>query len=96
MPAQLRAFYQEADGFITPSGHTLYDLSSLKERNETYEVDVYATGYILIGDNSGGLGYLLSTTGDEKYVYSSDMGDMSPKYFQKESQTLEDWIVALE
>lgn len=48
-----------------PDGTTVYGPHSLTERNTTFEVAEYAPGWVLVGDDSGGRGYLMRATGPE-------------------------------
>lgn len=44
-------------------GTTIYSPEDLLERNETFEVAEYSPGWVLVGDDSGGSGYLVRQTG---------------------------------
>ncbi len=58
---------------------TLYGLDELVERNRTYEVQRYLPGYLLIGDNSGGGGILLSADGSgDSAIYTCGLGALAP------------------
>jgi hypothetical protein len=39
---------------------TVYGVADLAERNATFETAGYCPGFLLIGDDSGGRGFLLS------------------------------------
>lgn len=92
VPQHLRALYLQTDGFVTPQGQVVYSVEDLCERNRTYEVPTYCPTYILIGDDSGGRGYLLSLDSADLKVYSSSLGDMGPEDFEVESASLAHWI----
>jgi hypothetical protein len=51
-------------GLYLPDGTTIYGPHSIGERNETYEVAEYCPGWVLIGDDGGGNGYLMRATGN--------------------------------
>jgi hypothetical protein len=82
-------------GFALPSGLCVYCVSNLVERNDTYEVTVYCPGFLLIGDDSGGRGLLISTNEPNLSVYRSDLGDLSVEGFEEIAASIEDWIATL-
>ncbi|MGH8084847.1 MAG: SMI1/KNR4 family protein [Lysobacter sp.] len=92
MPAQLLDLYSETNGFMSPMGNTVYEAVDLAERNQTFEVAEFSPGFILIGDNSGGRGYLISLDGGDLKVYGSDLGDLGPEDFSIEAESISDWI----
>ncbi|ANS79632.1 hypothetical protein SGUI_2236 [Serinicoccus hydrothermalis] len=53
----------DPEGIALPDGTTIYAPEEVDERNETYEVAGYAPGWVLIGDDSGGGGYLVRRPG---------------------------------
>ena len=71
-----------SDGCLLENGLSLYPLENLAERNQTHEVFQYTPGYLLIGDDSGGMGVLLSFEASPKSVYASGIGDLSPSGFK--------------
>ncbi|ROR93499.1 uncharacterized protein DUF4303 [Salana multivorans] len=50
-------------GLLLDDGTTVYGPDDLAERNETFEVAEYAPGWVLVGDDSGGSGYLMRRPG---------------------------------
>ena len=95
LPAPLVALWKVADGFMTDAGVTVYSAGCIGERNTTYEVAQYAPGFILIGDNSGGRGFLLRADDPGSAVFSSDLGDLGPEDFEVESVDFASWIESL-
>jgi hypothetical protein len=95
LPGDLEQLLSQSNGFLTPGGISLYGTDDLAERNQTYEIDQYSEGFLLIGDNSGGKGYLMQLGRGESPVYSSDLGDLDIPGFQKEAGSLQDWIDSL-
>ncbi|AGU52770.1 hypothetical protein VAPA_2c02080 [Variovorax paradoxus B4] len=81
-----------SDGCLLESGLSLYPHEDLAERNQTYEVFEYAPGYLLVGDDSGGMGVLLSLEASQKNVYASGLGDLSPSGFKVIASSLQAWI----
>ncbi|MFF8770689.1 hypothetical protein [Kitasatospora sp. NPDC015120] len=94
-PAPLVALWKVADGLMTEAGVTVYPAGSLGERNATYEVARYAPGFVRVGDDSGGRGFLLRTGDPGSPVYASDLGDLGPEDFEVESADFASWIDAL-
>jgi hypothetical protein len=95
LPRQIEALYAAADGFMTSSGITVYGAEDLVERNETFEIEEFSPGYLLIGDNSGGMGFLVARNGPDEAVYSSDLGDLDIKGFRKLADSMAQWIAVL-
>ncbi|MEU8928140.1 hypothetical protein AB0D10_45830 [Kitasatospora sp. NPDC048545] len=92
LPASLLAFWETADGLMTEAGVTVYSAGCIGERNTTYEVAQYAPGFVLIGDDSGGRGFLLRADDQCPVVFSSDLGDLGPEDFEVESEDFAPWI----
>ena len=85
-------FMRFFDGCLLNSGLNIYSLEDLHERNETYEISECAPGFLLIGDDSGGTGFLLSMDKDNKRVFSSDLGDLDPKGFDVVAASFNTWL----
>lgn len=96
LPRPLNELYALTDGFVSPSGISVYEADSLLERNETFEVEVYAPGYFLFGDDSGGRGFLMKLKDGDERIFSTDLGDLSPQYFDEEAASLQEWLDRLE
>ncbi|MEU1725129.1 hypothetical protein [Nonomuraea sp. NPDC005692] len=65
------------------------------ERNATYEVAKYAPGFLLVGDDSGGRGFLLRADDPGSAVFSSGLGDLEPAYFDVVAAGFASWIESL-
>ncbi|MFJ6679700.1 DUF4303 domain-containing protein [Microbacterium sp. NPDC091382] len=61
----LAGLWRVTDGLELDDGTTLYSAADIAERNETYEVAEYAPGWLLVGDVSGGYGYLMRSAPGE-------------------------------
>jgi hypothetical protein len=72
----------------------LYAARELQERNSTYEVDEYAPGWLMIGDDSGGRAVLLSARQDPPGVFIVGTGSMVPEDAEQLAPTLETWLEA--
>ncbi|MFE6055562.1 hypothetical protein ACFQ6N_32855 [Kitasatospora sp. NPDC056446] len=92
LPAPLLALWAVRDGLLTDSGTAVYPAGCLGERNATYEVALYAPGFVLVGDDSGGRGFLLRAGDPRSAVFSSDLGDLGPEGFEVESPDFASWI----
>ncbi|MEU1514832.1 hypothetical protein ABZ490_22155 [Streptomyces sp. NPDC005811] len=95
LPAPLVALWNVTDGLMTDAGVTVYSARCIGERNATYEVAQYAPGFLLIGDDSGGRGFLLRADGPGSAVFASDLGDLGPEDFEVESVDFVSWIESL-
>ncbi|MFF2350576.1 hypothetical protein ACFVVL_12410 [Kitasatospora sp. NPDC058115] len=95
LPAPLAALWRVTDGLMTEAGVTVYPAGCIGERNATYEVARYAPGFVLVGDDSGGRGFLLRTDDPGSAVYASDLGDLEPGDFEVESADFASWIESL-
>jgi hypothetical protein len=92
---RLLDLYAHSDGFSADDGVTVYEAASLAERNDTFEVGIYAPGYLLIGDDSGGRGFLLAADDPQSPVYVSDLGDLHPPGFEVAGTSVAAWLDAL-
>ncbi|MBD0675635.1 hypothetical protein ACIQOW_30600 [Kitasatospora sp. NPDC091335] len=95
LPAPLLALWSVRDGLLTAAGVTVYPAGCIGERNTTYEVGRYAPGFLLIGDDSGGRGFLLRADDPDCAVFSSDLGDLDPAGFDVESTHFASWAESL-
>ncbi|MER5637228.1 hypothetical protein ABT095_09735 [Kitasatospora sp. NPDC002227] len=82
-------------GLLTDAGIAVHPAAERPERNETYEVARYAPGFVLIGDDSGGRGFLLRTDDPYSPVFSTDLGDLDPADFTLEAPDLPGWLASL-
>ncbi|RIQ14405.1 hypothetical protein [Jiangella rhizosphaerae] len=68
-------------GLYLANGTAIYGPHSICERNTTYEVEEYSPGWVLIGDDGGGAGYLMrrqgTVGGRDGEVYRLDLGALS-------------------
>ncbi len=96
LPAALAVMGGERDGLLTATGVHLYASRDIPERNATYEVARYAPGFLLVGDDSGGLGFLVRADDPASPVFSSDLGDLDPAGFLPVAADLSSWAGALD
>ncbi|MCX4744230.1 hypothetical protein OG455_01650 [Kitasatospora sp. NBC_01287] len=95
LPASLLALWSVRDGLLAASGIAVYSAGCIGERNATYEVAQYAPGFLLVGDDSGGRGFLLRAGDPDSAVFSSDLGDLDPADFDVVFADFASWIESL-
>lgn len=83
----LAELWRHSNGVMLDDGTSIYAADEITERNATFQVAEYAPGWVLIGDDSGGRGYLMrhspaqfhpatGRTGAEVFVL--DLGALTP------------------
>jgi hypothetical protein len=92
IPSAILAFIEEQTGVPRPDGLLLYGRGDLAERNDTFEVAQYLSGYLLIGDDSGGRGVFVSCTVPEHPVYLCDLGSLADEDFIPLAGSLDHWV----
>jgi len=70
----------------------IYKIEDLAERNKTFEIFDYLPGYLLIGDDSGGKGILVSLDPANQRIYESGLGDLNPNDLNLISDSFQSWI----
>ena len=75
LPSQYQVFLKQHDGYLFESGVRLYELGDLKKMNENLQVRDYQSEYMAIGDDSGGLVFLIKQEKDAKEVFIVDICD---------------------
>ncbi|MFF7275493.1 hypothetical protein [Streptomyces griseorubiginosus] len=96
LPAALEELWSVRNGLLTESGVAVYSTADIGERNATYEVALYAPGFLLVGDDSGGRGFLLRVGEPDSAVFSSGLGDLEPADFDVVSTDFASWIASLD
>ncbi|MET8741977.1 SMI1/KNR4 family protein [Streptomyces sp. NPDC004728] len=64
-PAVAR-LWRSTPGVLLDNGVHIYGPHLIQERNETFEVSRYAPGWVLVGDDSGGDGFLMRHHGRDR------------------------------
>ncbi|MGE8005597.1 SMI1/KNR4 family protein [Lysinibacillus sp. NPDC093216] len=77
LPVPYRSLLKNANGFSIAGGVLIYGTEDLIERNETWEVNEYAKGYVAIGDDGGGNVFLMELNAKESKIFVLDCGDMN-------------------
>lgn len=91
LPISYKALLQASNGLANNEGIIIYGTDDILERNETWETQNYAPGFISIGDDSGGR-VLLMSLGDEEEIWIVDSGNMNPDHAELISTNLIQWI----
>ncbi|MCH1925347.1 SMI1/KNR4 family protein [Shewanella sp. C32] len=91
LPASYRTFL--ASNSSSPNDDILlYNASNVIERNHCYETKTYAPGFINIGDDGGGMAFILSLTAADPMVYRVDHGSMDPQYAELVAHSFSQWL----
>ena len=79
------------DGLSSAGSLVLLEVADLAPRNIDYEVAEYLPGYVMIGDDSGGVAIVMKL--QEPAVYEVDMGVLSAADLRKSADSLEQLLV---
>lgn len=93
LPKSYKTLLEFTDGLLLDNGLSIYPIDDVKERNETFEIPTYCPDLLLIGDDSGGTGIMISPIEIDPVVVKSGFGDLMPPY-EIVSKTLTTWIEA--
>lgn len=91
-PKSYKELLKNTNGFSSGGGLAIYGTKDIVERNETWEVEHYAEGYISIGDDGGGNVFLMQQEEDAKKVFMVDSGDMNPGHANLIASDFTQWI----
>lgn len=75
IPIPYKEFLQNENGISFNGGAILYSLDELKQMNDNFEIQEYQPNYLAIGDDGGGLVFLMRQEPDAKEVICVDMSD---------------------
>lgn len=92
LPNVYKVLLRYTNGFSIGGGLVIYGTEDIVERNETWEVDEYASGFIAIGDDGGGNVFLMLQDADEKKVLVIDCGDMNPNHANLVTSDFTKWV----
>lgn len=92
LPNVYKDLLRYTNGFSIGGGLVIYGTEDVVERNETWEVDEYASGFIVIGDDGGGNVFLMLQDTDEKEVLVIDSGDMNPSHANLVTSDFTKWV----
>ena len=92
LPADYGRFLQSHEESVVGEQVLLYGLSSLVERNETYETLRYCTGYLAMGDDSGGRAIIIPIAEPLKDVDLVGHGYLDPRGFRLLPRRFSEWL----
>ncbi|MED1093680.1 SMI1/KNR4 family protein [Bacillus paramycoides] len=92
LPSVYKDLLRYANGFSIGGGLTIYGTEDIVERNETWEVTEYASGYVSIGDDGSGNVFLMLQGVDVKEVFVVDSGDMDPNHATVITLDFSEWV----
>ena len=75
IPIQYREFLRNKNGISFDGGTILYSLEELKQMNDDLQIQKFQPDYIAIGDDGGGLVFLMKQEHDAKEVFCVDISD---------------------
>jgi hypothetical protein len=97
LPAELPEDYAtlltQSNG-VYANHFALYPCEVLPERNATFEVGVYAPGYVLVGGDGGGSAIVMLGGPGRSPVFLVDHGAMTPSHMERLADSLAEWIEA--
>lgn len=92
LPHVYKDLLRYTNGFSIGDGVVIYGAEEIVERNKTWEVNEYASGYVSIGDDGGGHVFLMLQDAEEKNVFVVDSGDMNPDHATVITSDFLNWI----
>ncbi|MBM7662804.1 hypothetical protein JOC85_003615 [Bacillus mesophilus] len=92
LPNSYKDLLKTSNGLSTDEGVVIYGTEDIVERNETWETEVYAQGYIAIGDDSGGKVFLMYQGDGDNSVLIVDSGDMTIEHSDIVTSDITQWI----
>ncbi|MEK4687731.1 SMI1/KNR4 family protein [Bacillus sp. FSL M8-0256] len=92
LPRAYKALLKQTNGCSIGGEVLLYGTEDMVERNKTWEVQQYASGYVAIGDDGGGQVFLMRLAEEEKKVWIVDAGVMDPQYAELVAEDLLSWV----
>ncbi|MEH7686764.1 SMI1/KNR4 family protein [Bacillus safensis] len=92
LPRAYKELLKQTNGFSIGGEVLLYGTEDMVERNKTWEVQQYASGYVAIGDDGGGQVFLMRLAEEEKKVWIVDAGVMDPQHAELVAEDLLSWV----
>ncbi|MGY8620895.1 SMI1/KNR4 family protein [Bacillus safensis] len=92
LPHAYKTLLKQTNGCSVGGDVLLYGTEDIMERNTTWEVHHYASGYVAIGDDGGGRVFLMRQAEDEKKVWIVDAGVMDPQHAELVAEDLLSWV----
>ncbi|UDF16349.1 SMI1/KNR4 family protein [Bacillus pumilus] len=92
LPDAYKNLLKQTNGCSIGGDVLLYGTEDITERNATWEVQQYASGYVAIGDDGGGRVFLMRQAEEEKKVWIVDAGVMDPQHAELVTENLLEWV----
>lgn len=92
LPHAYKTLLKQTNGCSVEGDVLLYGTEDIVERNATWEVHHYASGYVAIGDDGGGRVFLMRQAEEEKKVWIVDAGVMDPQHAELVAEDLLSWV----
>ncbi|MCY7673778.1 SMI1/KNR4 family protein [Bacillus safensis] len=92
LPRAYKELLKQTNGCSIGGEVLLYGTEDMVERNKTWEVQQYASGYVAIGDDGGGQVFLMRLAEEEKKVWIVDAGVMNPQHAELRAENFLKWV----
>ena len=92
LPHAYKTLLKQTNGCSVEGDVLLYGTEDIVERNKTWELHHYASGYVAIGDDGGGRVFLMGQAEEEKKVWIVDAGVMDPQHAEFVAEDLLSWV----
>ncbi|MEH7651973.1 SMI1/KNR4 family protein [Bacillus safensis] len=92
LPRAYKALLKQTNGCSFGGEVLLYGTEDMVERNKTWEVRQYASGYLAIGDDGGGQVFLMRLAEEEKKVWIVDAGVMDSRHAELLTDNFLKWV----
>lgn len=92
LPRAYKALLKQTNGCSFGGEVLLYGTEDMVERNKTWEVRQYASGYVAIGDDGGGQVFLMRLAEEEKKVWIVDAGVMDSRHAELLTDNFLKWV----
>lgn len=74
------------------NGIVIYEYNLVHERNQLYEIHIYSSNYLLIGDDGGGRGLFIKYNDNDLILYYLDLGAIGSSEFNSTRLNFIDWL----
>ena len=91
IPVSYKEFLQNENGINFNGGTILYSLDELKQMNDNLQIQEYQPNYLAIGDDGGGLVFLMRQDPDAKEVICVDISDYDTESPFYRIENFTDW-----
>ncbi|MEH7821146.1 SMI1/KNR4 family protein [Bacillus altitudinis] len=92
LPHTYKALLKQTNGCSVGGDVLRYGTEDIVERNKTWEVHHYASGYVAIGDDGSGRVFLMRQAEEEKKVWIVEAGVMDPQHAELVAEDLLAWF----